>query len=73
MCMAKPGKILEVNGDKGLIDFDGIKKEIFLSLIPDAAPGDWILAHAGFAIERLSVGEAEETLRIFDEMEKIQR
>ena len=73
MCMAKPGKILEKKNDKGLIDFDGIKKEIFLSLIPDAVKGDWVLAHAGFAIERLSVEEAEETLRYFDEMEEIQK
>ena len=70
MCMAKPGKILEINGEKGVVDFDGIKKKIFFSLIPDAVPGDWVLVHAGFAIERLSGEEAEETLQLFNEMEK---
>ena len=52
MCLATPGKIIEVKkGKKALVDFQGLKKEIDISLVK-ASVGDWVIVHAGFAIEK---------------------
>ncbi|HPZ08338.1 MAG TPA: HypC/HybG/HupF family hydrogenase formation chaperone [Candidatus Eremiobacteraeota bacterium] len=69
MCLAIPGKVLEINGDKGLIDISGMKVETFLNLLEDVKIGDYILIHAGFAIERLPEEEAMERFKLFKEME----
>lgn len=52
MCLAIPGKIIEITGEKAIADFQGIKKEINISLVK-VALGDYVMVHAGFAIERL--------------------
>ncbi len=52
MCLAIPGKIIEIQGEKAIADFQGIKKEINISLVP-AKIGDWVMVHAGFAIEKV--------------------
>jgi hydrogenase expression/formation protein HypC len=53
MCLATPGKIIEVKkGKKALVDFQGLKKEIDISLVK-ASVGDWVIVHAGFAIEKI--------------------
>lgn len=52
MCLAIPGKIIELKGEKAVADFQGIRKEINISLVP-AKMGDYVMVHAGFAIEKL--------------------
>lgn len=61
MCLAVPGMVLERRGDLAQVDFQGNRLEISLALTPDAAPGDWVLVHAGFAIGELAEAEARET------------
>ncbi|MBD3348469.1 MAG: HypC/HybG/HupF family hydrogenase formation chaperone [Candidatus Eisenbacteria bacterium] len=68
MCLAIPGRITEVEGATGLVDFGGVTRETSLTLVPNAAPGDYVLVHAGFAIEILSEEEAEETLSLFRDL-----
>jgi hydrogenase expression/formation protein HypC len=73
MCLAVPGKILAVAGEDpimrlGRVDFGGIVKEISLAYTPDAAVGDYVLVHVGFAI---SVLDEEEAGRIFDHLQAI--
>ncbi len=68
MCLAVPGRILEVEGTKGRVDFNGISREADLTLLPDAEAGDYVLVHAGFAIQRLDEAEARETLKLFGEL-----
>lgn len=68
MCLAVPGRILEVEGTKGRVDFNGISSEADLTLLPDAEAGDYVLVHAGFAIQKLDEAEAQETLRLFGEL-----
>ncbi len=69
MCLAIPGKILEVKdngvdpalGRIGVVDFQGSRVEASLAMTPEAGPGDWVLVHAGFAITQLDETEAMET------------
>ena len=68
MCLAIPGKVLEIKEDKGLVDISGMKVEAFLNLLEEVNTGDYVLVHAGFAIERLTPEEALERLSLFEEM-----
>jgi len=72
MCLAIPGKIISLTGDDplertGRIDFSGIVKEINLAFVPEAAVGQYVLVHAGFAIALVDEAEAEETLRLLEQ------
>lgn len=69
MCLAIPVKVTEVlDGDRGLIEADGVRKEISLALVADVAPGDYVIVHVGYAIQKLDVEEAEHTLKLFAQM-----
>ncbi|MCK4238731.1 MAG: HypC/HybG/HupF family hydrogenase formation chaperone [Candidatus Lokiarchaeota archaeon] len=65
MCLAIPGKILEVNGDKANVDFNGVKRDVIIALVKDAKVGKYVLVHAGYAIELLNEEEAQETLKLW--------
>lgn len=70
MCLAIPGKIVEIdsNNEHGIIDYgDGTKRKANITLV-DAKIGDYVLVHAGFAIQVIDEKEAEETLDLFKEM-----
>ncbi len=73
MCLAVPLKLVKISGDRGWVDTGGGRKEVSLALIEGVKEGDYILVHAGFAIQKLSLEEAEETLRIFEEIENATR
>lgn len=67
MCLAVPGRILSMSGDDPLMrvgrtDFGGIVKEINLAYVPEAAVGDYVLVHVGFAITVIDEAEAARTL-----------
>lgn len=72
MCLAVPGKIVEVRDERGTrmatIDFDGIRKEICLAYLPDMQVGDYAIVHVGFAISRVDEASALETLAMFREL-----
>lgn len=70
MCLAIPGKIVEINKDRehAIIDYgDGTKRKANVTLV-NVKIGDYVLVHAGFAIEVLNEKEAKETLNLFREM-----
>jgi hydrogenase expression/formation protein HypC len=72
MCLAVPGKIEAVKNEDGLfpsavVDFQGSRLDVSLSLVPDAGVGDWVLVHAGYAISRLDEAEALETWKYIEE------
>ena len=52
MCLAIPGKILEINGTQALVDFDGIQQKIIIALIQNPEIGKYVIVHAGYAIEQ---------------------
>ncbi len=53
MCLAFPGKIVSIDEQQATVDFDGVKKKINISLIADVKKGDFVIVHAGFAIEKV--------------------
>jgi hydrogenase expression/formation protein HypC len=72
MCLAVPGKILELGEDESaLIEIGGVKKRISLMLVDDARLGDYVLVHAGFAIEKVNGYEARRTIELFEEIAKL--
>ena len=67
MCLAIPGKLVAINGDTGDVDFGGVIKQTNISLV-DAKIGDWVVIHAGFAIEVMDNEEAEETIKLWNDV-----
>ena len=69
MCLAVPGKILDVSGSDtsrtGTVSFGGVSKEACLTFVPEAKVGDYVLVHAGFAISVVDEAEAAQTLEYF--------
>ncbi len=63
MCYAIPAVILEQDGDTAVVDYGGVRKKVNVRLV-DAGPGDYVLVHAGFAIEKLEKQSAKESLQI---------
>jgi len=69
MCLAVPMKVVEVSGARGVVDLGGVRKEVGLDLLEDVAVGDYVIVHAGYAIEKLKPDEAQKTLDLFRELE----
>lgn len=67
MCLAIPARIESIDGDRAEADIRGLKRRIGLALLPDAKVGEYVLLHAGFAIQRIDTAEAEETYRLLEE------
>jgi hydrogenase expression/formation protein HypC len=72
MCLGIPGKIVSVTDAGGLrmgkIQFGGIQREACLEYVPEAAMGDYVIVHAGFAISRVDEEEAARTYQLLEEM-----
>lgn len=68
MCLAVPMRILEMTDQVAVCEIDGVRREASLMMLDDAAVGDFVLIHAGFAIAKLDPGEAEATLQLFREV-----
>ena len=68
MCLALPARIVELLPDsEGLIDVGGVRKRISLELVQDTQPGDYVIVHVGYALQKLDPVEAERTLQLFAE------
>ncbi len=77
MCLAVPGKVLEVE-DRDLtrmakVDFGGVVKDVCLAYLPDIAVGDYTIVHVGFAIQKLDEKSALETLELFHSLGSARR
>ena len=68
MCLAVPMKVVEVNGDEGLVESSGLKRRANFSLIKSPKIGEYVLLHAGFVIERVKEEEAQKTLKALREI-----
>lgn len=73
MCLAVPGKVLQIDGDDplmrmGKVSFGGIVKEVNLAYTPEAQIGDYVIVHVGFAI---SIVDEEEAQRVFEYLDQI--
>lgn len=69
MCLAVPSKIVDIDGQIATIDVMGLRKKVSLLLLPEEPKiGDYVLVHAGFAINKMEPQEAEEALKIFEKI-----
>ena len=71
MCLAIPGKILSIKDGMAEVDIAGIVRKGSLQFVPEAGIGDYVLLHAGFAIQMLDEEEALETLKLMEAISEI--
>ena len=70
MCLAIPALVVRrLGAEDALIDAGGVQIRVSLALVPEAAAGDYVVVHAGYAISRLDTDEAQRTLALFGEMQ----
>ena len=70
MCLAIPAKVISVNGTIALVSIEDMEYTASLLLLEDVLPGDYIMLHAGFAIEKVDAEEATFTLQLLNEMNR---
>lgn len=77
MCLAIPGKIVEITEVPGLkmgkVDFGGVMRDVCLEAVPGVEIGNYVIVHAGFALNVLSEEEAQSTLEVFRELDEFEQ
>jgi hydrogenase expression/formation protein HypC len=68
MCLAVPMRVVSLQGDRATAVIGEVEREVGLALVPDVVVGDYVIVHAGFAIQKLGEQEALETLELFAQM-----
>ena len=74
MCLSIPGKLIEVTSQLdetfrvGRVSFDGIVKEVSLTLVPEAQVGDYVMVHVGYAIQKVTEQDARSAWELFDQI-----
>lgn len=71
MCLGLPGKIVEINGKSAVADIMGASREISIELLKEVKLGDFVLIHAGCAIQVLDEDEATATIQLFNELKEV--
>jgi hydrogenase expression/formation protein HypC len=75
MCLAVPGKVIEVQDDQGMrmgrANFGGIIKRVCLEYTPEAQVGDYVMVHVGFALSRVDEAEAARTYKLLEELNQL--
>ena len=70
MCLAVPGKIIEIQDLLATVDINGVTRKISLMLLPETIVGQFVLVHAGFAMQTIDEEEVKKTLELFKEIEQ---
>jgi len=70
MCLAIPAKVISIEGDSAVVSIEDVEYRASLLLLPDVNPGDFVMLHAGFAIEKVDPERAAETLQLLKEIGK---
>jgi len=68
MCLGVPMRVVSINDETAVCEIDGVRREASLMMVEGIGVGDFVLIHAGFAIEKLDEEDAQETLRLFREL-----
>jgi len=68
MCLAIPGKVVSIEGKAATVDFGGTRREVRLDLLSKAKRGDYVIVHAGYAIQTLDEKEAKKILKSWKEV-----
>lgn len=68
MCLAVPAKVVAIQDAMGKVDINGVERDVSLMLLPETQIGDYVLVHAGFAMQKVDQKDAEETYALMAEM-----
>jgi hydrogenase expression/formation protein HypC len=68
MCLAVPVQVVSIDGNEAEVEIGGVKRRVSIILTPEARVGDYVLLHTGYAINVIDEAEAQETLKILEEM-----
>jgi len=68
MCLAIPVKIVSIDGDEAETEIAGVRRRVSIALTPEAKLGDYVLLHTGYAIGVIDEAEANETLKLLEEI-----
>jgi hydrogenase expression/formation protein HypC len=68
VCLAIPARLIEAEGERGLVELGGVTRQVSLVLLPEAQVNDYLLVHAGYALQKVDEEEAEATLRLLTEI-----
>lgn len=71
MCLALPGKIIQIEGKTSIVEILGVKREVSMELIKDYEVGEYVLIHAGCAIQKIDEEEAIKTEELFRELKEL--
>jgi len=71
MCLAVPVKVVSIEGNEAEVEISGVRRRVSIVLTPEAKVGDYVLLHTGYAINVINEAEAQETLKILEEMAKL--
>jgi hydrogenase expression/formation protein HypC len=72
MCLAVPAEVVEIyENDLATIDVGGAKTRVSLALVDGVSVGDFVLVHAGFAIEKVDEEQARQTMELFQQLEQL--
>jgi len=73
MCLGIPMKIVSIKGDEADVSAGGLRRKANISLLKDARVSEYVLVHAGFAIEKVKTKEARATLKVIGDIDEIRR
>jgi hydrogenase expression/formation protein HypC len=73
MCLSIPAKIISVEGETATASVGGAIINVGLHMVDDVKPGDYVLVHTGFALQKISDEEAKETLKLIKELDDINK
>ena len=71
MCLAIPVRIVSIEGDEAETEIAGVRRRVSIALTPEAKLGDYVLLHTGYAIGVIDEAEAEETLKLLEEIARL--
>jgi hydrogenase expression/formation protein HypC len=75
MCLGIPGKVVETNREHdvlmGKVDFSGVLRRVCLEHVPEVRPGEYVIVHVGFALQRIDEEEALRVFEFLDEMKQL--
>jgi len=71
MCLAVPMKVIKIEGTEGIVQLGKVKRRVNFQLLEEVKVGDYVIVHAGFAIQKFDEEEAKKTLDLFREMGKL--
>ena len=71
MCVAIPMKVISIEDDHAVCEYEGVKLKARTDLVREVKVGDYVIIHAGFVIQKINVEDAMETIKLYKEMEQL--